>query len=366
MIKVCHLTSVHPRYDVRIFHKECKSLYKHNYDVSLIVADGKGDEIKDGIKIFDVGLKTNHRLKRFFLAVNKVLEKALSIDAKIYHLHDPELLRIAPRLQKDGHCVIYDAHEDLPRQILSKEYIQPFFRRLVSNITENIEDHISAKLDGIIAATPTIAERFKKKNSKTINVNNYPALDENVPEINWDNKQNTICYIGGINKTRGCMELVKSLQDTDTKLNLAGNYESNEFRNQLIRCGGWEKVVEYGFVDRKKIKQILESSKIGIVTLHPTLSYLNSLPVKMFEYMVAGLPVVCSEFPLWQKIVADNKCGLCVNPLNPKEIACAINYLLTNNDQSFDMGQRGRQLVIDKYNWNCESEKLLAFYSNLF
>ena len=61
-IKVCHLTSVHQRNDVRIFYKQCKGLSKH-YDVSLIVADGLGDALNDGVKIKDVG-KPNNRFYR--------------------------------------------------------------------------------------------------------------------------------------------------------------------------------------------------------------------------------------------------------------------------------------------------------------
>ena len=63
MKKVVHITSVHQRYDTRIFQKECLSLRDAGYDVSLIVADGKGDETFEGIKIYDVG-KEKNRIKR--------------------------------------------------------------------------------------------------------------------------------------------------------------------------------------------------------------------------------------------------------------------------------------------------------------
>ena len=58
-MKVCHLTSAHNRYDTRIFLKECSSLAKNGYEVSLIVADNLGDESKSGVKILDVG-KNNY------------------------------------------------------------------------------------------------------------------------------------------------------------------------------------------------------------------------------------------------------------------------------------------------------------------
>ncbi|MBH8881312.1 glycosyltransferase family 1 protein, partial [Pseudomonas aeruginosa] len=50
MTKVAHLTSVHSRYDIRIFRKQCRTLSQYGYDVYLVVADGKGDEVKDGVR----------------------------------------------------------------------------------------------------------------------------------------------------------------------------------------------------------------------------------------------------------------------------------------------------------------------------
>lgn len=52
---ICHLTSVHSRYDTRIFLKECRTLASANYSTHLVVADGKGDETRDGVRIIDAG-----------------------------------------------------------------------------------------------------------------------------------------------------------------------------------------------------------------------------------------------------------------------------------------------------------------------
>ena len=90
MLKVCHLTSVHPRNDVRIFHKECKSLAAAGYDTTLIVADGIGDQLLDGVSIKDVG-KPSTRISRIFSSTWKVLKAAKKTKADIFHFHDPEL-----------------------------------------------------------------------------------------------------------------------------------------------------------------------------------------------------------------------------------------------------------------------------------
>jgi glycosyltransferase involved in cell wall biosynthesis len=91
----------------------------------------------------------------------------------------------------------------------------------------------------------------------------------------------------------------------------------------------------------------------------------GSLPVKMFEYMAAGIPVIASNFPLWQEIFSTSECGICVNPLDPKAIGEAIQYLMDHPDEAEQMGRNGRKAVEEKYNWVIEEKKLLDLYAGL-
>ena len=72
-----------------------------------------------------------------------------------------------------------------------------------------------------------------------------------------------------------------------------------------------------------------------------------------------------SNFSLWKGIVEGNRCGITVDPLGPKEIAQAIEYLLTHPEEARQMGENGRRAVEEKYNWEKETEKLLALYEEL-
>lgn len=364
---IAHLTSAHPRYDTRIFIKMCSSLTQQNYDVSLVVADGIEDEIKNSVNIHDVG-KLDGRINRILKTTQNVYKKSLELNADLYHIHDPELIPIGLKLKKKGKKVIFDAHEDLPKQLLSKPYLKNYQQKFLSWVVEKYEQWACSKFDAIIAATPYIRDKFLAINSNSIDINNFPILGELAsPVQNWDSKSPYIVYVGGISEIRGIYELIQAIDMTqsDIKLQLGGKFSESIFENKIKKSSGWNKVNELGWLNRQQVAEVYAQSRVGIVTLHPTINYLDSLPVKMFEYMCAGLPVIASDFPLWKAIIEGDQCGICVDPLNSKAIATAIDYIINNPIEAEKMGNNGKKVVAEKYNWGTEEIKLFNLYSSL-
>ena len=366
MIKtICHLTSVHHWADTRIFNKECVSLSKNGNRVYLIAL---GCETKNvsGVNLVAASPKFNSRLKRMSLGVYAVYKKALEINADVFHFHDPELLFVGWLLKRKGKKVIYDVHEDVPRQILSKPWIWKPLQTLVSSITEKTENFIASKLSAVVAATPTIGKRFLKINKNTFVINNFPLIQELESTTEWEKKNNAICYIGFITEIRGIRPLIQSLEFcAGIKLHLAGNYSSDKLKNELSLIPAWNKVKEYGFVNRKVAAEILHKSKVGIVTFLAVPNHVDAQPNKMFEYMSAGIPVIASHFPLWKEIIEGNQCGVCVDPENSQAIADAINYLINHDQEAKQMGLNGRKAVEGKFNWEIEEKKLIELYKNI-
>jgi len=363
-LKIVHLSSGHNDRDVRIFLKECRSLaltFPHS-EVHLILA-GVNERLEDGVRIHSVPKRTGSMITRMWRTVNQVRKKALALNGDIYHIHDPELLRIAFRLKRGGKNVIYDAHEDLPRQISGKEYLP--VKGLIAFLTEIIEDFVSARLTGVLAATPFIAERFKKINPNTIDINNFP-LESEIEFIaeTGIQKENNVCFIGGISPIRGTKELVDAMAFTDCQLALAGEIPA-DFKATLEESEGWKNVHELGFVNRNTSMLIKQKAIAGIVTFLPFPNHVNAQPNKIFEYMAAGLPVIGSNFPMWRDLLEKNKCGLCVDPSNPKAIARAINFLKSHPEEAKAMGENGKRLVQETYNWKAEEKKLFEFYQAL-
>lgn len=364
--KVCHLTSAHPDKDIRIFLKECVSLANAGYETYLVLPNAES-RIEKGVHIVSFESVFSSRRERMMKTVNQVLKEARKIDADLYHFHDPELLRVALKLKKGGKKVVYDVHEDLPKQILGKYWINKNLRKWVAKGFRRFENQKAKKMSGIITATTHIAERFLSLNKNTITVNNYPFTNELQPvkESNADVK-NAVCYVGGITKIRGLSELVEAMSFCpNTKLILAGPVSPKGYLDELKSLKGWSQVEFLGQVDRQGVADILGRSFAGIVTFYPLPNHVDAQPNKMFEYMSAGLPVIGSHFPLWKEIIETNKAGLCVDPQLPSSIADAINKLCQNRDLVQQMGENGREAVLLKFNWEKEQEKLISFYQRL-
>jgi glycosyltransferase involved in cell wall biosynthesis len=359
--RVCHITTVHPRFDVRIFYKECLSLSSF-YNVYLIVADGKGDEVSNKIKIIDVYKKNNSRITRILFTTLRAYRKALEINCEIYHFHDPEFLFYGWMLQRKGKKVIYDVHEDVPKQILSKNYINPIFRKILSKLIMLIEKSISHRLSAIVTVTQSINKRFSDQNRQCFIINNYPDLKKF--KASQVKNRSGVCYIGSISPERGLEMILQSLVSTNIEFHLAGKFDSEEFKNKLMAHPGWSKVIYYGLVDAEKAISIVKGSCAGLVIYLPVPNHLEAQPNKMFEYMAAGIPVIASDFPLWREIIEGNSCGICVNPLNPKEISNAIELLYDNPDMANTMGQNGMKAVNTTFSWKTEEQKLFEIYSN--
>lgn len=363
MPKICHLTTAHARYDTRIFLKECCSLAER-YETHLIVSDGKGNEVKNNVHIHDTGVKTSNRLVRFIRIVQLTYREARVLNCDLYHFHDPDFIPAAVLLKIIGKKVIYDTHEDVPRQMVTKDYLG-IFKKPIAFCFELLENWAARRFTAVITATPFIRKRFIKINPRAYNINNYPLLHElSAGEHSFMNS-NTIVYVGGVTKAKGVPKLIDALDYIPVTLELAGPFETEGLREELMNKPGWKKVNYHGNLDRRKTLELLKGSRAGIVTFNPVPNYVNALPIKMFEYMSAGLPVVCSAFASWKEIVEDNHCGVSADPMDPKDIADKIMLILNDPASAAIMGKNGIQAVKEKFNWEKEKEKLFIVYADV-
>ena len=363
-VRVCHVTSVHPADDVRIFQRECLSLAKR-YEVYL-VAPNTDDCVRQGVHIVGVPLPQG-RLKRL-LCLNRVLHKAKEVDADIYHLHDPELMSLGLKLKRQGKRVVFDSHEDVPMQILTKEYLPKWSRGIVKRIYEWMERPRLRRYDALVTVTPTIVERLQRINSNCVMVTNYPVYRD-TPHVWQEREVKYVCFAGGVDERYMHEYIIESLRYTRAHYLLAGKSFFPSYMQRLQSMEMWNRVEYVGVLPPERVHEIYDKADIGLVLLDysPNVGYRKGTlgVLKMFEYMMAGIPVVATDFELWKEIVEGNDCGICIDPHDVHAIANAVNYLLDNPARAKQMGENGRRAVAERFNWASQEENLRQLYDSL-
>lgn len=362
MIKVCHISTVHSGLDDRIFYKECVSLVQAGYDVSLVINHTK-NEVKDGVKIIALQ-NSKGRLHRVFIKSFEALSKALKTKSKLYHFHDPELIFIGIILRLLGKKVIFDSHENVTKQIESKNWIgNNFIRKIVAKTYRIIEIFGIFTFNAVISVTPEIVSFLSPK--KGVLIRNFPiiSLIKNSPTGN-KNKEITLIYAGGLTKLRGIKELCEALNNINypVKLQLLGSWESDEYKESCISACP-SKIEYIGLLPMENVYPYIKAADIGIATLYPEKNYLNSLPIKAFEYMACNKPIIMSNFAYWEEIFKE--CAVFVNPKSSNSIAKEINRIIDNPNKIKALGDEGNKLVETKYSWEREAEKLVNLYSKI-
>jgi glycosyltransferase involved in cell wall biosynthesis len=297
--------------------------------------------------------------------VCEIYKTACDIDARIYHCHDPELLPVILALKIRGKKVVFDMHENVGAQIRDKTWIPKLLRSTIALLYQIIQILLFWTFDSIVLAEACYSQIWLPGCRKII-IKNYPMYSEFHHKHNevFFNKEKAVCYVGGITFIRGAREMIKAAKAAHVKLLLAGSCDENTLKS-LSTMNEWKNVVYFGNVDRDSVVSILFRSMAGLVVLHPTRNYMQTEPTKMYEYMAAGIPVIASNFPKWEKIIEENNCGICCDPMNPEEIAKMINWIIENKESAKKMGENGRRAVENSYTWELESEKLVNLYHNI-
>ena len=367
MKRVCHLTSVHSSDDTRVFHKECVSLARAGYDVTL-VAPGESRE-ESGVHVIGVGEKPVGTLNRIFSPFARhAYETALALDCELYHLHDPELLPFALRLKRHGKKVVFDSHEFYALLIQEKAYIPDALKGVTSSLFSAFENRVYGKIDAVIIPCTTYGKNpFEKCARRTVFLDNLPDAERfsSLREL-YPDAEETVGYVGGITAERGITRLIEACDMAGVRLRLAGPvwpaYLEELKQKKEFRCVDYAGVVSYA-----DVPEFCRHFSVGMSTLLNISQYLctDNLPTKVYEYMGAGLPTILSDTPTARALAKEYDCCLCVDPDNAEEIAAAITGLMNDPARRARMGENGYRALRERFNWAAEEKKLTALYRDL-
>jgi hypothetical protein len=359
------MTTVHGALDHRIFSKECRALARAGFDVT-IVGPYSGDTTQEQVRIKSIP-PSQSRFSRMTRAVWRVYRESRKLDPDVYHFHDPELIPAGLLLRAHGKRVVYDVHEDYPKDVLAKQYLPVWSRQFLAQIATAVEAAACKRFSAVVAVTPSIAKRFQPINGRTSVIYNYPDIEEQRWEqrVPWQQRRSAVAYIGTISHQRGIADIVGAMGLLPVSLPATLEIAGDTIPSNVTSLPGWCRVKYHGVLDRAGTCTLLREVRVGLSCQHPTPAFLESVPVKIFEYMAAGLPIIASDFPFWRRMLATVDCAIFVEPANLREISEAIQYLLTHPRQAEEMGQRGRYAVINEFNWNTQAGKLVNLYQDL-
>ncbi|MCB1218352.1 glycosyltransferase family 4 protein [bacterium] len=368
MPRAVHVTSVHNPFDNRIFMKECASLRDSGWEV-VLVAQHEQDETVDGIRIRALP-QVQSRMQRMRELPPLARRIALEEQPDILHFHDPELLPVAAALAAGGRRVIYDMHENIVKDVLTKRWINPLLRPLVSGYMRMRMRGWLRRLRVIFAEDSYAADYPYVKDF--ITVLNMPRLDSLQGLEVQERERPGLAYIGGLTELRGSermLRLLAGLQAAglDVGLELIGPVDAGHAQRlaELVRELGLRRVRFHGFMRADEAWPIVASCHIGLALLSRIPNYEHSYPSKIFEYMALGLPVVTSDFELYRGIVEANGAGICVDPDDDAAVLAAVQGLLEDPQRWQAMSEAARNAAMEKYSWEREAGKLLALYEEM-
>ncbi|MCD4664390.1 MAG: glycosyltransferase family 4 protein [Bacteroidales bacterium] len=389
---ICFLADTHNFLDDRVYWKEAVSLKNNGYAVYYIFADTTNESGVTDEGIYYFKINSSFFQKKWYLNFPfkilipggfylRMFEKAASLKADVYHIHDLKVNKIGKRLKSLPHKpkIIYDVHEPYPENIrdyISTKGIFTFLKNIYSNYIEKWERNCAKNYDLIITTEENIQERFRKfmPQNKVEIIYNYTNLERTRERLNFEDKIYDAIYSGGITRLRGAFKILEAVkivakQKGNFKMLFLGSYFPDDFKIEMQEFieenGLQENIILHDSVPYNEVPDFYNKSKIGLGIFLPIRTHRIILQIKIFEYMNFGLPIVGSNFGHINDYIKKDKVGIVVNPEDPKEIANALLKILNGPDLFDKCSKNGINAVDNKYRWEFMEKKLIRIYSDL-
>lgn len=345
--------------------KMCQAYASSGHDVTLIHPkvdiDNLG-EIKDVYNHYDV--KNNfliHPIKRvkgrIGLIIFAIAASCKAKQAKVDVIHS-RCLMSAWFACHTGIPVIFEKHDSLENQ---GKVTKAIFRSLLKKknfsklvvISDALKEHISASFqidsNDIISAHDG-ADPFPERDT--------PQSLEN------DKKRLQVGYIGHLYPGRGIDvigEIAKHLDQVDFHLVGGTEEDISHWKDKLSALNN---VYFHGYIPHKETIKHLRNVDILLAPYQKKVSGYKGKgdtvqwmsPLKIFEYMSTGTPMICSDLSVLHEILIHKSNSFLCPPDKPNEWVDTINYISDNYDEAKSIAQRAQKEFLDNYTWKKRSE----------
>lgn len=372
MNHICFISSAFGRDDSLIVMRQGRSLAASGFRVTYLVCDDQPDTFCEGINYVSTGYKANNRKNRRKNNPRIIVEKLAGIEADIYQISEPELFQVGFWLKRKGKKVMYNMREWYPGYY-SRKFRNNLMKKIVYSITEKYLKYAVKRFDAVVSCLVDKSEyiRIHLPCKMFEDVANYPLIDHefSLSFEEYCSRKPIVCYFGSI-YTNSCQEeMLDALADfPDVSYLLAGVFYQDWYKQKLMQKPAWKQVEFINGFKREELPSIINQAVIGNVvrdfskTGSPNGS---SAVIKIYETMEAGVPVILSKVPLYEKMVEKYQCGICINPHSVEDFKNAIKYLLTHKIEAYEMGQNGRKAVLEEFSWDSQYKKYLSVIEKL-
>lgn len=369
MARILILAATHEPYDNRVYYKETLSLLKHYPELTMIIPEGENFEPAEGVT-----------LKRFFAAgrwnrIKTLLQVAKGEDVDLCHCHEPDSLLAGVWLKREKGCkLIYDSHEYHPESF-SERFPSPI-RGLVRWAMLRFERWMVRQCDVVITVNEDLAAKFRGWGAKVAVLPNYPSPElfsepEGAEGVTHHRPLHLI-YVGTLAKTRGVLDVLEvahRLQNEGeaVKVSIIGVSNESEFAEELKAFAQENqlKVELTGHVPHDQVAERMRNSDVGMLLLHPLERYMKAEPIKLFEYMACGLPVISYHYPAVEGIMKETGCGQMVKPMDLNAVVATLKEWILDPECRRRLGENGKKAFQEKYNWGVCERRLWQVYEEL-
>ena len=372
MMRVVHLSVVHPANEPRIYERECRTLAEAGYDVTYLVPGAAPGRDESGVRL--VPLPERSRSRRW-MSTREIVTTLRELRPHVVHVHDPELLTLFPLLTAWVPRLVYDMHDYVPEQVLAKDYIPEKVRPFVSAAARVGQRALAAFGDGAVGAYPTMLEALGERPRLRTTALNYPRVSrfegaEPVVELAADPRLRLV-YIGSLSTTRGCslmLDVMERLERDDAMLILGGGFASAQLEAEVrgrLAAGLDDRVRLLGRVPPPELPRYLAAAEVVWMPSLPSVQYsLPNVETKVFEGMAVGCAVLASDLAGRAEFLDREGCGFAVPPTVEGHVD-GVRRLHADRDEVHRMGERGREAVRERYSWEAVEGDLVAFYAEL-
>ncbi len=378
-MKICVLTTRHSPKDDRIYYKEALTLAAKYGRIDL-VAPGAAEDIHpaDERCAFHLLRPRQGMLGRFGRIVEaiKVVRK---LNPDVCHFHDFDLGLAVPLLASQIRArLVYDVHELNPETVATR-IVPSFFRPLIRWSLTVVENYCARRCSLVITAVDPLTERFARAGACAVTVFNYPRLElfagsnSRTEGPAFYPGRRVLLYQGRITVARGLLEMIRAVRIVkgsvpNVLLVLLGPIalEDRNLADRLITelgVQGW--VTFAGNVEHLQVFDFIRQAEIGLIPFLPVGQHGVAVPIKLFEYLGCGVPVVGSDLPTTKYYINESGAGKTYPATSHVSLAAAVSEMLRDDLGRDGMRRRGLLAVRERWNWERMEKRLLEAYGAL-